>query len=154
MSDPSIPDNPAQQTPRGKRHSWIPALLLLLFAAQSLWFIKTQSLTYDEPAHIVAGVEAWQQGRFEHWNDHPPLGRLWLTIPLIGTHTDFKWSTLNNGFLFTVMTPGPETLAWRSRPMNTLLGLALGLSLWLAAPSFSRPAQQTSRWRCMRSRHR
>ncbi len=136
MSDPSIPDNSAQQPPRGKRHWWIPALLLLLFAVQSLWFIKTQSLTYDEPAHIVAGVEAWQQGRFEHWNDHPPLGRLWLTIPLMGTHTDFKWSTLNNGFLFTAMTPGPETLAWRSRPMNTLLGLALGLSLWLAARKF------------------
>ena len=136
MNDPSLPENPAQESPRGKRHWWIPALLLLLFAAQSLWFIKTQSLTYDEPAHIVAGVEAWQQGRFEHWNDHPPLGRLWLTIPLIGTHTDFKWSTLNNGFLFTAMTPGPETLARRSRPMNTLLGLALGLSLWLVARKF------------------
>jgi 4-amino-4-deoxy-L-arabinose transferase-like glycosyltransferase len=136
MSDPSVPENPAQEPSRGERHWWIPALLLLLFAAQSLWFIKTQSLTYDEPAHIVAGVEAWQQGRFEHWNDHPPLGRLWLTLPLIATPTDFKWSTLNNGFVFTAMTPGPETLAWRTRPMNTLLGLALGLSLWLAARKF------------------
>jgi hypothetical protein len=136
MSDPSVPENPAPEASRGERHWWIPALLLLLFAAQSLWFIKTQSLTYDEPAHIVAGVEAWQQSRFEHWNDHPPLGRLWLTIPLIGTRTEFKWSTLNNGFLFTAMTPGPETLAWRTRSMNTLLGLVLGLSLWMAARKF------------------
>ena len=139
MSDPSVPENPAPEAWRSKRQWWIPTLLLLLFAAQSLWFIKTQSLTYDEPAHIVAGVEAWQQSRFEHWNDHPPLGRLWLTIPLIGTHTEFKWSTLNNGFLFTAMTPGPETLAWRTRSMNTLLGLALGLSLWLATRKFFSP---------------
>ncbi len=136
MSDPSIPENPARVASHRGHHWWIPTIFLLLFGAQSLWFIKTQSLTYDEPAHIVAGVEAWQQGRFEHWNDHPPLGRLWLTIPLMATHTDFKWSTLNNGFLFTAMTPGAETLAWRTRPMNTLLGLALGLSLWLAGRKF------------------
>ena len=136
MTDSSVPENPAQESSRAERHWWIPSLLLLLFAAQSLWFIKTQSLTYDEPAHIIAGVEAWQQSRFEHWNDHPPLGRLWLTIPLIDTHTNFKWSTLNNGFVVSAMNPGPQSLAWRTRPMNTLLGLGLGLSLWLATRRF------------------
>ena len=136
MSDPSVLENPVPEASRGKRPWLIPALLLLLFAAPSLWFIKTQSLTYDEPAHIIAGVEAWEQGRFEHWNDHPPLGRLWLTLPLIGAHTDLKWSTPNNGFVVTAMNPGPETLAWRTRPMNTLLGLGLGLSLWLATRRF------------------
>ena len=60
---------------------WIPALLLALFVLQSLWFIKTQSLTYDEPGHIIAGLEAWQHGRFEMWTDHPPLGRFWLMLP-------------------------------------------------------------------------
>ncbi|MBV9609051.1 MAG: hypothetical protein JO187_05790, partial [Acidobacteria bacterium] len=42
----------------------VPALLLVLFAAQSLWFIPTQSLTYDEVGHIYAGLDAWQHGRF------------------------------------------------------------------------------------------
>ena len=28
------------------------------------------------------------------------------------------------------MQPGPEWLAWHTRPMNTLLGVALGLALW------------------------
>ena len=112
---------------------WIPTILLALFAAQSLWFIGTQSLTYDEPAHIIAGVEAWQQGRFEHWNDHPPLGRLWLTLPLARAHAEFEWQELTSGFRVTAMRPGPEAIAWRTRPMNTLLGLALGLAVWFAA---------------------
>ena len=66
---------PARAPAGVRRQWWIPAVLLSLFAAQSLWFIATQSLTYDEPAHIIAGMEAWQQGRFEigttilRWDD-------------------------------------------------------------------------------------
>ncbi len=30
------------------------------------------------------------------------------------------------------MRPGPEWIAWRTRPMNTLLGVALGAALWFA----------------------
>jgi len=111
---------------------WVPATLLALFVLQSLWFISTQSLTYDEPAHIVAGVEAWQYGKFEHWNDHPPLGRLWVTLPLRRTHTDFTWEEWVSGLRVTAMHPGPEWLARHTRPMNTLLGVTLGLVLWFA----------------------
>jgi hypothetical protein len=32
---------------------------------QSFWFIGTQSLTYDEPGHIFAGLEAWRHGRLQ-----------------------------------------------------------------------------------------
>jgi hypothetical protein len=119
--------------PRSRiRDIWLPAFLLALFAAQSLWFIGTQSLTYDEPAHIIAGAEAWQQGKFEHWNDHPPLGRLWLTLPLAHSQTSFAWEQLPVGFRVVVMRPGPEWMAWHTRPMNTLLGIALGVAIWFA----------------------
>ena len=94
----------------------IPGVLLTLFVLQSLWFIRTQSLTYDEPAHIIAGVEAWQQGKFEHWNDHPPLGRLWLTLPLARAHTNFVWQQLPTGFLVTAMNPGPD--GWPGAPVR------------------------------------
>ena len=53
----------------------IPVLLCLAFAAQGLWFIGTQSLTFDEPVHMVAGLDMWQAGKFVRWNDHPPLSR-------------------------------------------------------------------------------
>ena len=110
----------------------VPCVLLALFAIQSLWFIKTQSLTYDEPAHIIAGSEAWRMGRFERWNDHPPLGRLWLTLPIAATPLDYEIKFTDRDFLVTRLQPGPEWLAWRTRPMNTLLGIALGVALWFA----------------------
>jgi hypothetical protein len=114
------------------RQVWIPALLLGLFALQSLCFIKTQSFTYDEPGHITAGLQAWQQGRFELWTDHPPLGRIWLTLPIAHTQVEMTSEQLTAGYRVTAMQPGPEWLAWRTRPMNTLLGIALGLALWFA----------------------
>lgn len=126
------PDKPEpSNTSAGRR--LLPCALLALFAAQSLWFVATQSLTYDEPAHIVAGSEAWRLGRFQRWNDHPPLGRLWLTLPIAATpiHDEVRFTDRN--FLFTRLQPGPEWLARRTRPMNTLLGLVLGLTIWFAA---------------------
>ena len=111
----------------------IPFVLLSVFAMQSLWFIQTQSLTYDEPAHIIAGIDAWRHGRFEHWNDHPPLGRLWLTLPMARADSQFAWQQLPTGYRVMGMQPGPEEIALRTRPMNTVLGLALGIALWFAA---------------------
>ena len=111
---------------------WIPAALLALFVLQSLWFIGTQSLTYDEPGHIIAGLEAWQHGRFQMWTDHPPLGRYWLTLPIARAHVEITQEQLPRGYRVTAMQPGPEWLAWHTRPMNMLLGVALGITLWFA----------------------
>jgi len=108
----------------------LAVLLLAIFAAQSLWFIGTQSLTYDEPGHIYAGLEAWQHGRFEMWVDHPPLARYWLTLPLAASRVEIGWEMPGGHFHVIAMRPGPEWLAWRTRPMNLLLGLALGALLW------------------------
>lgn len=112
---------------------WIlPVLLLAIFALQSLWFIGTQSLTYDEPAHVTAGSEIWRLGRFQLWNDHPPLGRMWLTLPIATTPLDFDVQLTTRNFLFTRLQPGAEWLSWHTRPMNTILGLLLGMTLWFA----------------------
>jgi 4-amino-4-deoxy-L-arabinose transferase-like glycosyltransferase len=122
-------DNPMSEVTGDRSNRWwTPALLLVIFAAQSLWFIGTQSFTYDEPGHISAGVDAWQHGRFEIWLDHPPLGRYWLTVPLMRTRGGFA-GTLEH---VTGIDPSPEWMAWHTRPMNTLLGIALGIVLWLA----------------------
>ncbi len=110
----------------------VPFVLLAIFTMQSFWFINTQSMTYDEPAHIIAGVDAWRHGRFEHWNDHPPLGRLWLTLPIRDLDSQFVWRQMPNGYRIDSMQPLPEDMAARTRPMNTLLGVFLGLALWFA----------------------
>jgi hypothetical protein len=118
----------------------IPVLLCLAFVAQSLWFIGTQSLTFDEPAHMVAGLDMWQAGKFVRWNDHPPLSRALFALPLLGKdwgidfvfHPD-DWNDHSSKAWLTWVPRDPQGIAWRARSMNLLLGLALGALLWIAA---------------------
>ena len=111
----------------------IPALLLFIFALQCTWFIRTQSLTFDEPVHIAEGLDAWRNGRFEQYNDHPPLARLLCTLPLINPKWQVEVQQLPDSFHISRVSPDPVSLAWRARAMNTLLGLLLGLLVWLEA---------------------
>jgi dolichyl-phosphate-mannose--protein O-mannosyl transferase len=132
----------APKRPPAARTSWLlPALLVLIYVAQCAWFIRTQSLTYDEPVHIAEGLNAWRYGRFEQYNDHPPLARLWCTLPLL----DQKWQVdieqLPDAFRVTRIAPDPVALAWRARAMNVLFGLLLAWLVWRAADRlFSRTA--------------
>jgi 4-amino-4-deoxy-L-arabinose transferase-like glycosyltransferase len=127
---------------RAERLRWfLPALLAFLYMAQCVWFIRTQSLTYDEPVHISEGLNAWRYGRFEQYNDHPPLARLWCTIPLIGSRWQVDVEALAGSFRVSRITPDPVSLTWRARAMNVLLGLALAWLVWRAADRlFSRAA--------------
>jgi len=117
-----------------------PALLLTLYVAQCLWFIRTQSLTYDEPVHIAEGLNAWRNGQFEEYNDHPPLARLLCTLPLIGREWQVDVEKLPAGFRVHRILPDPVSLAWRSRLMNLALGFLLGILLWLEAARMFSPA--------------
>jgi 4-amino-4-deoxy-L-arabinose transferase-like glycosyltransferase len=124
------------------RTRWLlPALLATLYLVQCAWFIRTQSLTYDEPVHIAEGLNAWRYGRFEQYNDHPPLARLWCTIPLIGPQWQVDVEPLFDSFRVTRIAPDPVALAWRARAMNVLFGLLLAWLVWRAADRlFSRTA--------------
>jgi 4-amino-4-deoxy-L-arabinose transferase-like glycosyltransferase len=115
----------------------IPAALIFLYVLQCAWFIRTQSLTYDEPCHIYAGLDAWRHGRFFAWNDHPSLPRLWLTLPLIPRTFDVRFVDMNaQKVQVRSVAPDPVSLARRGRWMNVLLGIALAVALWLAARRF------------------
>jgi Dolichyl-phosphate-mannose-protein mannosyltransferase len=109
----------------------IPAALLLLFVGQCLWFVGTQSLTNDEPLHIVAGTEAWRLNRFERWNDHPPLVFLLSTLPVVA-----KGGTVSIGYdarYADGIYPSPEVVAWYGRIVIVGLGVLLGVLVWLTA---------------------
>ena len=111
----------------------LPALFVALYLAQCLWFIRTQSLTYDEPVHIAEGLAAWRHGRFEQYNDHPPLARLLFALPLIGQKWQIDVQPLPDGFHIASIAPDPEALAWRARLTNVLLGLVLAWLLWVVS---------------------
>src|SRR6478609_701868 len=118
-----------------------PALLMIVYAAQCAWFIRTQSLTYDEPVHIAEGQNAWRYGQFEQYNDHPPLARLWCSLPLLDRKWQVEIEKLPESFRISRISPDPESLAWRARSMNVLLGLLLALLVWRVANRlFSRTA--------------
>jgi Dolichyl-phosphate-mannose-protein mannosyltransferase len=116
---------------------WLfPALLLAFYIAQCAWFIRTQSLTFDEPVHIAEGLDAWRSGRFEQYNDHPPLARLWCALPLLDQKWQVEIQKLSDSFRVSRITPDPELLAWRGRAMNVLLGLMLAVLVWRVADRF------------------
>lgn len=121
---------------------WIvPAVLLLFYAAQCAWFIRTQSLTFDEPVHIAEGLDAWRNGRFQQYNDHPPLARLLCTLPLLNPKWQVEVEPLPQSFRIHSIFPDPVSMAWRARSVNAGLGVLLGILLWLAAANlFSTPA--------------
>ena len=121
------------------RRTWIlTAGLVFVYVAQCLWFLHTQSLTYDEPVHIAEGLDAWRNGRFEQYNDHPPLARLLCALPLVAERWQVDVDQETRGFRVRRIAPDPITLAWRARIMNVGLGVILaGLVWWVAGQLFS-----------------
>jgi hypothetical protein len=114
----------------------VPLALGALYAGQCLWFVATQSFTYDEPAHVIAGLDAWRHARFEQWKDQPPLARLMITAPLMVSRTQWRLEDLGPSWAnyWTIaIRPDPVSLAWRTRPVNIALGLALAALLWTTA---------------------
>jgi hypothetical protein len=136
MPEPALTERPEVRSSSKARDSWartaLPAFLLTLYVAQCAWFISTQSLTYDEPVHIAEGLDAWRNGRFQDYNDHPPLARLLCTLPLISRQWQVDVEKLPAGFRVHHIAPDPISLAWRARIVNVVLGFLLGVLLWRA----------------------
>src|ERR1700733_11758460 len=91
-------ERPADLRPAPAGPAWkrgflrtIPIFLVLLFVVQCAWFIRTQSFVYDEPIHIAAGLQAWRDHSFGYFNDHPPLARMWFTLPIIFSRGSSRW---------------------------------------------------------------
>jgi hypothetical protein len=96
-----------------------------------VWFINTQSLSNDEPLHMVYGLDAWRYHRFERWNDHPPLVFLLCTLPLLLNHTEIDIQP--DAKYADAITPSPEAIAKAARPVIVMLGVLLGVLLWMTA---------------------
>jgi len=116
------------------RRSWkrfvFPASLLLLYSVQCIWFVRTQSFTFDEPWHLRAGLEAWRYGRFQEVLDHPPLGHLLPTLLVARGDWSITLNDASQGGSVQSITPDPVGLAIRTRPVNVVLGVLLGMLLW------------------------
>jgi hypothetical protein len=58
----------------------------IIFCALTVSSYRQTSATWDEPQHIVAGYAAWKAGDYRVDPEHPPLLRMWATLPLLFRH--------------------------------------------------------------------
>jgi 4-amino-4-deoxy-L-arabinose transferase-like glycosyltransferase len=115
--------------------------LLLAFLGQGLWFISTNSQTFDEGVHLTAGYSYWATGDFRLNPEHPPLIKELCALPVflyyrLPFHPDAAlWDEARAGedraqwlvsrdFLYHGGAPGPALIALGRVP-NLLLGLGL-----------------------------
>ena len=63
---------------------WVAVLCLLAMqAAQTIYVVHRESLTFDEDDHMFAGYMMWHAGDFGLNPEHPPLVKLLSTLPIL-----------------------------------------------------------------------
>src|SRR5438034_3282754 len=83
---------------KSTRGVWL-ALLLALGALRVIATYPVFSHTYDEPAHLAAGMELLDRGTYTYEQLHPPLARVAIAIGphLLGAHSHHKKNIYDEG---------------------------------------------------------
>ena len=85
-----------QSTLSDNREDRIPVILLvtvLAFHAVQLGYgIAENSPTLNEPAHLAAGINAWERARFDLYRVDPPLPRMIAALPVMVSGIQSDWS--------------------------------------------------------------
>lgn len=136
--------------PDSKNGTLFSALAVLLLAFLFVFAggaALRESVTFDEVAHIGAGVSYLQRLDLRLNDEHPPLAKALAALPLVlrGTHADYShisWTASESFFqgflgewvfgqwLLTAWNDPVSTLAWARLPM-LLLTLVLGWVLYV-----------------------
>src|ERR1700704_852243 len=126
----------------------ICAGLLLVMAVNMFAAISRKGITNDEIVHIPAGYYHLVAGDFQLNNEHPPLIKMWATLPLLliqpnespptaeerqGTFNGLTWS-YEHRFWQNNQTQFERILFW-TRAMMIVLTLALGVLIFFYARS-------------------
>ncbi len=123
-------------------------LLLALMALLADGAARRESVTFDEMAHIGAGVSYLQKLDMRMNEEHPPLAKVLAALPLVvrGVHADYSqisWTFSGSGlfkqllgewifghWLITRWNEPIATVFWARQPM-LFLTLILGIVLFL-----------------------
>ncbi len=82
---------------RGWRsHLVLVPLLLAINAALAITSLVGDSPTFDETAHVASGLTIVKTGDYRLSPEHPPLGKMWCTWPLL--FVAHHWPALDNSF--------------------------------------------------------
>ncbi|HEY0786467.1 MAG TPA: hypothetical protein VGD62_11385, partial [Acidobacteriaceae bacterium] len=69
--------------PSNRALSLVALALLVILALQLFASVRQESPTFDEPAHLFAGVAYWTHGDFGRNPEHPPLVKLIAALPIL-----------------------------------------------------------------------
>lgn len=117
---------------------WLAAVLVACAVGFAGRGAATDSITVDEPSHLVAGYASLSTGDRHLSPDHPPLGRMLLAFPLLAKRVSWQaegttaWAqgdffTLGRSFLEDWNDGRELVLASRSVAIAVLLALLLTL---------------------------
>jgi 4-amino-4-deoxy-L-arabinose transferase-like glycosyltransferase len=125
-------------------------VLLAIQAAQVVYVVHRESLTWDEGDHIFAGYMMLHTGDYGLNPEHPPLVKMLAALPLLGRNLwvppnqnrDFKAEAYIGGRDFLARNDGDsQRLVFQMRLMAGLLALALSvLVFWVARAWFGTTA--------------
>ena len=133
--------------PRFRPQPLIAALLLALMASLAWGAALRESVTFDELAHVGAGLSYWQTFDLRLNEEHPPLAKLLAGLPLALNHTyaDYShvsWTASRSFFpaymgqwifgeyILTRWNAPATVLKWARFPM-LLLTVVLGWLIYL-----------------------
>ncbi|HEY1803908.1 MAG TPA: glycosyltransferase family 39 protein [Terracidiphilus sp.] len=115
-------------------------LLFIVFAFQVYGSVRTESQTFDEPAHMYAGYGYWLHSDFGINPEHPPLVKLVATLPLLldrplyppPIQIFFRAQSAYGGMQMMHAPDGQRILAHARAAVSTF-GFVLALLVMLAA---------------------
>ena len=125
-----------------RRWVWVAVVCLLAVqAAQMVYVVHRESLTFDEGNHMFAGYMMWHTGDYGLNPEHPPLVKLLATIPVLGRDL---WVPPLKGRLFKTEAymdgrdwlarndGGSQHMVFQMRLAAGLLALGLSLIVFFA----------------------
>src|SRR6266481_7347097 len=128
---------------RLRRLPWlIPGtiFLLVVFSLELFFSARTESQTFDEPAHLYAGYSHWLRSDFGINPEHPPLVKLVAALPLLVSRPKypepldvyFRGASAIGGFQL-LSPPGSDALLSRARASVSIFALLLAVLVTVAS---------------------
>lgn len=114
-------------------------LFIAIFLLLTISTMRRKSVTFDEPAHLLAGYSCVALGDFHHVPDHPPLVKLLSGLmvrslnPRIDTANWQKDDVWVLATKFFYQWNDADQVLFRGRLAIVLLSLMLGVVIFLAA---------------------
>jgi hypothetical protein len=106
----------SESSPSPRQTPWLVLLLLAVFLFSAVNSLVRDSATFDETAHLPAGITYLDRGDFRLNPEHPPLVKIWAALPV---------------WLSGRARPDYRSLPWLGRPVPGLAGVRSNADQWV-----------------------